>query len=152
MSYLHEIFHAVKCDRCGETHEGYEGYEYHADEQDAWESAQGDDWIEVDGKHYCPLCYHEENDENVPLKPLPPIYRTARTACSKLGTIPHIEFLDDGIKITSGEVKNKKLVEGVIDWIMDQNCYSGTWEAHIEEKNFPISTYYKLVVKIENKE
>lgn len=149
MSYLHEIFHAVRCDRCGETHEGYEGYEYHADEQGAWESAEEDDWIEVDGKHYCPRCYHEENDENVPLKPLPPIYWTARAACKKLGTLPRIEFLDDGIKVTSELVTSEKMVEGVIDWILRQhnNGKYGVYTAECKNEH-RLHTPYRLEVTI----
>ena len=147
MSYLHEIFHAVRCDRCGETHEGE--YEYYTDEQGAWESAEGDDWIEVDGKHYCPCCYHEENDENVPLKPLPPIYWTARAACRKLGTLPSIEFLDDGIKVTSALVTKEKMVEGVIDWILRQhnNGKYGVYTAECKNEH-RLYASYRLEVTI----
>lgn len=148
MSYLHEIFHAVRCDRCGETHEGE--YEYHVDEQSAWESAQEDGWIEVDNNHYCPCCYHEENDENAPLKPLPPIYWTARAACRKLGSAPHVQFVEGGVKVTSGNVTSQKMIEGVIDWMLRQ-YNEGRWGNYTTEcwtKSFAHSTYYILEVTI----
>lgn len=147
MSYLHEIFHAVRCDRCGETHEGE--YEYHVDEQSAWESAQEDDWIEVDGKHYCPCCYHEENDENAPLKPLPPIYWTARAACRKLGSAPRVEITEEYVKVTSALGTSEKMVEGVIDWMLRQhnNGKYGVYTAECKNEH-RLYASYRLEVTI----
>jgi hypothetical protein len=70
------IFYGLKCDRCGEVYEDGEGHTHWPDEDSAVEFAIGFDeeseWIEEDGKHYCPECYtvDEETDE---VKILPPI-------------------------------------------------------------------------------
>lgn len=29
---------------------------------DIWEQAESDDWLEIDGKHYCPNCYEHDDD------------------------------------------------------------------------------------------
>lgn len=153
MSYIPAIFYAIRCDRCGEHHEAE--YEYFSDESGAWESAQDEGWIEVDGKHYCSCCYNEVDDENVPLKPFPPIYRTARNACHKLGTIPHVEFKDDAVIVSSGAVASDKMIEGIIDWMNRQHT-SGLYGAYTAECQFVqrvnILGYYKLVVRIEYKQ
>jgi hypothetical protein len=153
MSYIPAIFYAIRCNRCFELHEAE--YEYFSDEIGALESAQDDDWIEVDNKHYCPCCYHEVDDENVPLKPFPPVYRTARSACRKLGTIPHIEIKDDAVIVSSGAVTSDKMIEGVIDW-MDKQHTNGLWgvyKARCEDVQRTNGFgYYKLVVRIEYKQ
>lgn len=150
MSYIPAIFYAIRCDRCLCNHEAE--YEYFSDEIGALESAQDDDWIEVDNKHYCPRCYHEEGDEKVPYKNFPPIYRIARAACRKIGSIPHIEFENDNtVKVSSGMVGSTKLVDGVIDWMKTQ-YNTGFWGVYNAEcvsvKN---TSYYKLIVRVEYK-
>ena len=67
-----EIYYTLICDRCKELFEssGINGY---TDGDYIWESAESSDWIEHNGKHYCPECYHvdEETDELVPLPDFP---------------------------------------------------------------------------------
>lgn len=150
MSYVSAIFYAVQCDRCGEHYCGGD-YEYHIDEPSALESAQEDGWIEVGNEHYCPCCYKEENDENVPLKPFPPIYWTARAACKKLGTLPHVKFKDDRVIVESGEVSSPMLIDGVIDW-MNRQHNNGNWGVYTAERVvLKYNKWYnnKLVVEIE---
>ena len=59
-----EIFYGVKCNRCGEMFESGD-YAYYSDESSVLDEALECDWIEQNGKHYCPNCYtqDEETDE-----------------------------------------------------------------------------------------
>lgn len=152
MSYIPAIFYAIRCDRCLCNHEAE--YEYYTDESDALESAEEDDWIEVDGKHYCPCCYHEEDDEKIPYNDFPPMYRIARAACQKIGTIPHVVIESrNTISVSSGYVSSSKLVEGVIDW-MNNRHNNGSWGAYTAEcvSSDKFNGHYKLVVRIEYKQ
>lgn len=64
-----EIFYGVKCDRCGEIHESGE-YAYYSDESNALDEAKESDWIEQNGKHYCPCCYtQDEETEAITIRP-----------------------------------------------------------------------------------
>lgn len=67
-----EIYYTLICDRCKELFEssGINGY---TDDGSVLENAMESDWIEYEGKHYCPECYHvdEEMDELVPLPDFP---------------------------------------------------------------------------------
>ncbi len=58
------------CDRCGERFHDENGFIGYID-YDIWDSAESSEWVEIDGKHYCPDCYEldEETDEYRP-KPI----------------------------------------------------------------------------------
>lgn len=68
-------FYNVQCDRCRKEYEDYD-YTWTADEHDAVERALDNDWVEIDGKHYCPDCVMEKpnaeyDDEYIPLPDIP---------------------------------------------------------------------------------
>lgn len=69
---VREIFHAVKCDRCGEINESGD-VQFWGDESTVIEEANENEWHIDDLKHYCPNCFtvDEETDE-VTIKPLFP--------------------------------------------------------------------------------
>ena len=59
----------LTCDNCHESYiESYSNYCVWLEESFAIESAIDDDWIEHEGKHYCPSCYEIDNDDNVIIK------------------------------------------------------------------------------------
>lgn len=60
---LEETFFAVKCDNCGKVNENYDGISFWASKECALELSVGEDWEEIEGKHYCPDCF-EVNDED----------------------------------------------------------------------------------------
>lgn len=61
-------FYAVKCDNCGELNENYDGYSFWSDESETKEMASESDWINENGKDYCPDCYEYDNEDNLILK------------------------------------------------------------------------------------
>ena len=90
------IMYGVKCSRCGHQFEdSYNGYTAWADEQQAWEAAEEEDWIERDGKHYCPACYEEdeESGDMVPKSPYPQAFRDFRHRMSSI--LPNLELQED---------------------------------------------------------
>lgn len=69
------IFYGIKCDRCGSIHEGGEGYTYMMDKSSILEDALENEWVENNGKHYCPNCYipsEDEDSEEITIKPAIP--------------------------------------------------------------------------------
>ena len=61
--------YSLICDNCGETFvENYCNYSVWIDIDMAIEYAKDRDWIEHEGKHYCPECYEVDNDDNVIIK------------------------------------------------------------------------------------
>jgi hypothetical protein len=79
-----EQFYAVECDRCGEIHEGGD-FSFFADDSQAIEDAEGDEWIEKGGKHYCTGCYvrDEETDEDIVKPPYPEVLLKLRRFIEK---------------------------------------------------------------------
>ena len=55
------IFYGLRCDRCGEDYDGSECSCY-IDKGDLLDAADGDNWVTIDGCHYCPGCYEENPD------------------------------------------------------------------------------------------
>ena len=70
---IKEIFYGLKCDRCGEQFENYDGAGFYPDEDSVIEFASECEWIEKDGKNYCPGCYatNEKTDEIEISDPIP---------------------------------------------------------------------------------
>ena len=60
--------YTVECDNCKSVRG--EGCEYSCwnDENYAVEEATDNEWIEDNGKHYCPDCYTLDSDDNIVLK------------------------------------------------------------------------------------
>lgn len=61
--------YAVACDGCGETFiEPETEFCAFTDECSARTAALNAEWVEINDKHYCPNCYHfdDELDEYVP--------------------------------------------------------------------------------------
>jgi hypothetical protein len=59
------------CDGCGK--DSNEGAEYSAwnDQGFAFECAQEDNWIEHEHNHYCPDCYHYDDEDELILYTAP---------------------------------------------------------------------------------
>ena len=66
--YLKLEMFTVKCDNCGETSGDNADYSCWNDEQTALNEAQECGWTQEDDKHYCPNCYHYDDDDNLILK------------------------------------------------------------------------------------
>lgn len=55
---------AISCDNCHDVYENNSGYSLFADEQATNEELNDDEWLTQGEKHYCPLCYsYNDNDE-----------------------------------------------------------------------------------------
>ena len=64
--------YTVQCDNCKTTSGENSDYSCWGDKQVALEDAIESDWIEHEGKHYCPDCYTiDENDEVMIVNNLP---------------------------------------------------------------------------------
>lgn len=64
------VFHAIKCDRCGEYEES--GFMFYEDKDDPIDNAFESDWMIAGDSHYCPDCWmYNDKDEKVILKPYP---------------------------------------------------------------------------------
>lgn len=58
---IKETFYAVSCDRCNDMSQGDE-YNFFIDENTALEESIENEYIEHQGKHYCPDCYTVDED------------------------------------------------------------------------------------------
>ncbi len=58
----------LSCDNCNEPYENCNGFGIFADKMAAKDDALDDEWIEEDGKNYCPKCYTIDDDDNVIIK------------------------------------------------------------------------------------
>ena len=57
--------YTIACDNCKETRGQDSEYSCWNDENYALDEATDHDWIEHEGKHYCPSCYTQDDNENV---------------------------------------------------------------------------------------
>lgn len=90
--------YGVKCSRCGcQFEDSYNGYSAWADEQQAWDAAEEEDWIERDGKHYCPCCYEEDekSGDMVPKSPYPQAFSDFRHRMASI--LPDLVIGEDGL-------------------------------------------------------
>lgn len=97
-----EIFYGVKCNRCGEICESGE-FQYWSDEDGALQAAYESDWIEEKGSHYCPDCYHidEETDEVKVRPPYPEVITKIRDFLWRvLKHYPDVKELEDCFEIS----------------------------------------------------
>ncbi len=64
-----EIVYGIKCDRCHEMYEDSDDISFFFNQQEVLEFAKDSDWIEKNGKHYCPSCYERlGNDDDFEIK------------------------------------------------------------------------------------
>ncbi len=66
MSIFQETCYGLICDRCEQVFEHpFTGYSLWTNQSAPIEESTDRDWIEHEGKHYCPECYiiDEETDE-----------------------------------------------------------------------------------------
>jgi len=57
-------YFTAKCDNCGgDWHDDHNGFSAMADESTMGEMLGNDEWHEENGKHYCPNCYHFDDDD-----------------------------------------------------------------------------------------
>lgn len=59
---IKEYFYNIKCDCC---HTLADEEMWHAEAQDAKEVARANDWRKLGGKHYCPNCWHYDDDDHI---------------------------------------------------------------------------------------
>jgi len=65
---IKETFYAVECDRCKNISNGDE-YNFFVDENTALEESVENEYVEYEGKHYCPDCYTiDENTDEIIIK------------------------------------------------------------------------------------
>lgn len=65
MSIVKEYFYNIQCDRCGKlANEEL----WRNDVGFAKEDADESEFIEVEGKHYCPDCYTIDDEDNIVIK------------------------------------------------------------------------------------
>lgn len=57
--------YTVECDNCKKTRGEDSEYSCWNDENYALEEAIDHDWIDHEGKHYCPDCYKIDDDDNI---------------------------------------------------------------------------------------
>lgn len=57
-----EYFYNVECDCC---HAIADEELWHVEESYAKEIAAESNWKELGGKHYCPKCWHYDDDDNI---------------------------------------------------------------------------------------
>lgn len=115
-----EIFHGVKCNRCGEIYNDTEDHSYFHDESNAVECALDDDWIERNGKHYCPGCFITDENETVTIKPPHPDYiKKVRNYLHWAAELIISVHEDDGYFIIRGYTKHntKKIATEDAEWI-----------------------------------
>ena len=63
-------FYGLTCDRCKTDFDDGEHTHWN-DETTVLEQASESEWQEINGKHYCPNCYEDLEDEYVALEPFP---------------------------------------------------------------------------------
>lgn len=115
-----EIFHGVKCNRCGEIYNDTEDHSYFHDESNAVECALDNDWIEQNGKHYCPGCFITDEDGTEAIKPPRPDYiKKVRNYLLYVADIVVSVHEDDGFFIIRGYTKHKTKKIATVDaeWI-----------------------------------
>lgn len=90
-----EIFHGVKCDRCGEICNETE-HAYFYDKDSAIDVAMDSEWIKEKDKHYCPNCYEydEEKDDNVPKKEYPKHLKQLKNFLEKTTNTYSVEVIE----------------------------------------------------------
>lgn len=61
--------YCLRCDNCDKMYiENCNNYCIWLEENIAIENAMDEDWIEHEGKHYCPSCYEVDDNDNVIIK------------------------------------------------------------------------------------
>jgi hypothetical protein len=65
MTFQRFTYYKCVCDRCGLNSTENSDYSAWSDEEGAWLDAEGSDWAEIDGNHYCPDCWEYDEDGEV---------------------------------------------------------------------------------------
>lgn len=70
MAIFEETMYGVQCDSCGKIYDDGDGHNVWPDKSQAFSNAQEwNNWIEHEGKHYCPECYEiDDNDSPMTVK------------------------------------------------------------------------------------
>lgn len=121
-----DIFYTAKCDRChrtfNEVHGGLEVTHF-PDAGEAKDYAISNDWFEYEGKHYCPDCLIETEEEPI-VKPDYPrwvwdIKAILESTIAFCKTFVYIDDMDDAICFTGylkgKDIPNQCLIETIID-------------------------------------
>ena len=90
-----QIFYGIRCDRCREDYESSGDYSFMSDKGEIEEAAESDEWLEIDGRHYCPCGYEEDplkaeyKDDDHDYTPKPPIPECIFTMRRAVGLLIH---------------------------------------------------------------
>jgi hypothetical protein len=60
--------YVLECDHCLKIFEDYNGFSVFVDQNAAIEKAKEAEWIEHEGKHYCPGCYIIDDNDSIIIK------------------------------------------------------------------------------------
>lgn len=60
-----KTMYGVMCDNCKDTLETYDGIAFWHNQDDAEENAMNKDWLDSEGKHYCPDCFSHNNEDEL---------------------------------------------------------------------------------------
>lgn len=153
--YKEAIFYGLQCDRCGDTYESSGDYSYYTDKSDVMDAADGDDWVQIDGRHYCPCCYednpdpdHDDDHDYRPKPAYPECVPTLRRFLHVLGGYyqkESNEWLD--IRIHTGHMEKDLAPEyrAMIEKIISQTEHS------IEVVDLPNASNAEVHIKIKLK-
>ena len=138
--FTEEIFYGIRCDRCGEQYESSGDYSYMTDKGEILETAENDDWREIDGKHYCPGCYVEDPEpidddhEYMPKTAYPDcIYGVRRIVAELLESgSGKIEEKDEKLHLCF--YLNNHELDDVLKGAIDQKMHGVKYSTEVEEK------------------
>lgn len=68
MAVIKVTMYTVECDNCKTTSGKNSEFSCWNDDAYALEDATDNDWVEHEGKHYCPNCYTMDEDGNITIK------------------------------------------------------------------------------------
>lgn len=83
-----EIYYTLECDRCHKMFEDNDDHSAYPCPSEIWESASSSEWIEHEGKHYCPDCCYFDRQTQVflPYNVWPPcLFRLEKFVNSHIG-------------------------------------------------------------------
>jgi hypothetical protein len=145
VSIIQETFYAVKCDRCGETHQNYDDTQFWSEPGTAIEQAYDSEWIEKDGKHYCPNCFviDEVTDEETVKPPYPEHLVKLRKFIEKiLKSIDETEEFEDHFKV-SFQIREKSFRENMKQLpLCDENYILNLLQDNLVELGYKVKESY----------
>lgn len=151
---ISEIFYGLKCNRCGKIHDDGE-HSFWNDESTAIENACESEWIEQNGKHYCPTCYdyNEDKDENIVRAEFPDHLKLLNKFLKKmvLGHNDEVKELDNCF-LVSKSLHNKTRLdsfeEKYIKDMLGENLISIDYKKHERYSSFTLNIIIEKIAVI----